>query len=67
MNIQGFIFFDYAGQFPEALEVIRKWIKDGDLSIVKSIFRCPFERVPNGLDMIFDGKNVGSLVTELID
>jgi NADPH-dependent curcumin reductase CurA len=66
LNIQGFTVFDYASEFAQAHEEIERWIKERRLRIIKTIYKCAFEDIPYGMEMVFDGKNVGSLVTELI-
>lgn len=44
-----------------------KWIMEGKLTVWKTIYRCRFEEIPRGLEMVLKGENVGSLVTEIID
>lgn len=65
LNIAGFIFIDYANKFEVAIKDIMEWIDQGKIRIIKTIYSCNFEQIPHGLDMVLNGENVGSLVTQV--
>lgn len=67
LNIQGFILFDHSDSFASAQEDIQAWVGGGKLQVIKDIYQCKFEEVPEALAKLFKGDNVGSLVTELIE
>jgi NADPH-dependent curcumin reductase CurA len=66
LNIRGFIFFDYIGEFGHAQSELKRWIDESKLKILKTEYKCKFEDVPHGLDMLLKGENIGSLVTEVM-
>ncbi|KAI0635973.1 alcohol dehydrogenase [Trametes polyzona] len=65
-RIEGFIVFDYAGQFPEALRDLAAWLKDGSLKrrfhVVKGL-----DKAPEALNLLFEGVNTGKLVLQIAD
>lgn len=67
LNIQGFIFIDYFKDFGHARSELKRWMDEGKLIILKTVYKCRFEDVPHGLEMLLNGENVGSLVTEVLD
>jgi NADPH-dependent curcumin reductase CurA len=65
-KIQGFIVFDYANRYPEAIQVISKGLIDGTIKrkfhIVEGL-----EKAPEALPMLFNGGNTGKLVVKVAD
>ncbi|KAJ8515676.1 hypothetical protein ONZ45_g6960 [Pleurotus djamor] len=65
-TIQGFIVFDYAHRYPEALAALSKGLSDGTLKrkfhIVEGI-----EQAPVALPMLFSGGNTGKLVVKVAE
>ncbi|KAF4571113.1 hypothetical protein EYR40_007600 [Pleurotus pulmonarius] len=65
-TIQGFIVFDYAKRYPEALAELSKGLANGSIKrkfhIVEGI-----EQAPVALPMLFSGGNTGKLVVKVAD
>jgi len=63
-KIEGFIVFDHADRFPEALDYLGARLKDGSLKrkfhIVDGL-----EAAPQSLNMLFNGGNTGKLVVKV--
>lgn len=66
--LKGFTAFDYMSRMGEATSVIAKGLQDGTLRLEQSemIIKSPFEDVPKTWAMLFDGRNTGKLITEII-
>lgn len=67
LQIRGFIVLDYLHKAPEAMEVFKKAIAEGNLKIEggEQIVKAGFEQVPEVWMKLFEGGNTGKLVTEL--
>ncbi|EIW57598.1 alcohol dehydrogenase [Trametes versicolor FP-101664 SS1] len=65
-KIEGFVVFDYAKRYPEALRDLSAWAKDGSLKrrfhVVKGL-----ENAPEALKILFSGGNTGKLVLQIAD
>ncbi|MBP0636193.1 NADP-dependent oxidoreductase [Cupriavidus sp. AcVe19-6a] len=63
-RIEGFLIADYRSRFHEAVEVMAKWVRDGQLryrvDIVDGI-----EQAPAALNRLFTGKNIGKQLVRL--
>ncbi|KAI0775169.1 alcohol dehydrogenase [Trametes elegans] len=63
-RIEGFIVFDYADRYPEALRDLASWLKDGSLKrrfhVVQGL-----QNAPEALNMLFTGGNTGKLVVQV--
>ncbi|KZT40446.1 NAD(P)-binding protein [Sistotremastrum suecicum HHB10207 ss-3] len=59
-KMQGFIVFDYADRYPEAIKEMSEWIREGKLKrkfhIVKGL-----DKAPESLGLLFTGGNTGKL------
>ncbi|OJT07445.1 hypothetical protein TRAPUB_1688 [Trametes pubescens] len=59
-KIEGFVVFDYAKRYPEALRDLSAWAKDGSLKrrfhVVKGL-----DNAPEALKILFSGGNTGKL------
>jgi len=65
-KIEGFIVFDYAKRYPEAIAEMSKGLLDGSIKrkfhIVEGL-----ENAPSALPMLFTGGNTGKLVVKVAD
>jgi hypothetical protein len=63
-KMEGFIVFDYADRYPEALINLSKWISEGRITrkfhIVEGL-----EKAPESLPLLFSGGNTGKLVVRV--
>ena len=59
--IQGFIVLDHFGQAQEVAQTLGGWMAEGRLKAQETVVEG-FEELPNAVNMLFDGKNVGKLV-----
>ncbi|KAI0649071.1 alcohol dehydrogenase [Trametes meyenii] len=63
-KIEGFIVFDYADRYAEALHEIGSWLKDGSLKrrfhIVQGL-----QNAPDALNLLFTGGNTGKLIVQV--
>jgi NADPH-dependent curcumin reductase CurA len=63
-TLQGFIVLDHFGRLPEAIEQLGGWMAEGKLKPLETVVEG-FEQLPQTINMLFDGKNVGKLVVRL--
>lgn len=63
-KVQGFIIFDYAERFPEALDDLRAWAKSGKLVFREEIVEG-LEKAPGALASLYRGANMGRLVVRV--
>jgi NADPH-dependent curcumin reductase CurA len=63
-RMEGVVVFDYAHRYPEAVEAISNWMKEGKLKSREDIV-VGFENFPQTLLMLFSGANFGKLVLEV--
>jgi NADPH-dependent curcumin reductase CurA len=64
-RMQGFVVFDYAARYGEALAELAGWVADGSLKVKEHVVRGSVDDFPETLQMLFRGENVGKLVLEL--
>lgn len=62
--VQGFIVLDHFHQAAEAGAEIGSYIAEGRLEVLETVVEG-FERLPEALNMLFDGANTGKLVVKL--
>jgi len=62
--MQGFSFTNYSSRFPEALDRLSGWIKEGKLKYKEHIIEG-FENAPNAFSGLFSGKNIGKLLVKI--
>jgi len=60
-RMEGFVVFDYAKKYPEAVVQLTEWIKSGKLNH-KEYVVDGLENAPNALNMLWDGRNEGKLL-----
>ena len=62
--MQGFIVFDYADKYPDAIQQLSKWLAEGKLKSAETV-REGFENIPQAFLDLFDGKNKGKMVIKI--
>ncbi|KAH9014147.1 hypothetical protein EDB83DRAFT_277976 [Lactarius deliciosus] len=63
-KMEGFIVFDYADRYPEALTKLSKWVSEGRI-IRKFHIVEGLEKAPESLPLLFSGGNTGKLVVRV--
>lgn len=61
--MQGFIVWNYADKFPEAMEHLSRWLAEGKLDYTETIVDG-FENTPQAFLDLFEGKNKGKMVVK---
>jgi NADPH:quinone reductase len=61
--MQGFIIFNYSSQYPEGIQQLAQWVKEGKLKSTETI-EHGFEKLPTALLGLFSGNNTGKMVVE---
>jgi hypothetical protein len=64
-TMAGFLVFDYADRFPEAVGELAGWMREGRLRSVEDTVRGDIGAFPDMLARLFGGQNTGKLVLEL--
>jgi NADPH-dependent curcumin reductase CurA len=64
-SMTGFLVFDYAKRYPEAVAQLAEWIQDGKLVSREDVIRTKLEEFPDVFLRLFRGENVGKLILEL--
>jgi NADPH-dependent curcumin reductase CurA len=64
-SMTGFVVFDYANRYPEAVAAMSNWLSEGWLHSVEDTVRGDIEMFPGMLARQFSGQNTGKLVLEL--
>jgi NADPH-dependent curcumin reductase CurA len=64
-RMQGFLVFDYASKYRQALGELAGWVAEGRLKVKEHVVRGTVDDFPETLQMLFRGENVGKLVLEL--
>ncbi len=63
-RMEGFVVFDYASRFPEAIMEMMGWIQEGKMRLDDHIVEG-IESFPEALRMLFDGRNQGKLIVKI--
>jgi NADPH-dependent curcumin reductase CurA len=63
--MQGFIVSNYASRFPEGVKQLSIWLSERKLSYHETIIQG-FERLPEAFIGLFEGKNTGKLLVEIV-
>ena len=63
-RMQGFLVFDYASKYGEAMREMAGWLKSGELKSREQVVEG-FETFPDTLLMLFRGENTGKLVLKV--
>ena len=64
-SMTGFVVFDYAHRYPEAVAEMSRWLSDGRLRSIEDTVRGDIDAFPGVLERLFTGENTGKLVLEL--
>ena len=64
-SMTGFLVFDYADRYPEAIAQLAQWRRDGRLRSREDIVRGGLDQFPEVFLRLFRGENVGKLILEL--
>lgn len=62
--VKGFIVLDHFGQAADAGAEIGGYVADGRIEVLETVVEG-FEKLPEALNMLFDGKNTGKLVVRV--
>ncbi len=62
--MQGFIVFNYAEKYPEAIAQLSKWLAEGKLSYKETIAEG-FDNIPQAFLDLFEGKNSGKMLVKI--
>jgi NADPH-dependent curcumin reductase CurA len=68
IKLEGFIVMDFADKWAEAIELFKKGVEDGRLTVTgenEHIVETKFEDVPATWMLLFEGANQGKLVTHI--
>lgn len=65
IRMEGFIVFDYAAKYGEALAKLAEWYEAGKLLKQEHIVKGGVAKAPEALQMLFDSKNLGKLMVEV--
>ncbi len=61
--MQGFIVSNYQSLFPEGIQHLAQWVKEGKLKYTETIVHG-FDQLPNALLGLFKGENTGKMIVE---
>ncbi|WP_124979381.1 NADP-dependent oxidoreductase [Nonlabens xiamenensis] len=64
VKMQGFIVRNFEDDFPEGIQQLSKWMKEGKLTNEETIVQG-FDQIPQAFIDLFDGKNKGKMVVEV--
>jgi NADPH-dependent curcumin reductase CurA len=65
-RMEGFVVFDYAREYPEAIRQLGQWVKEGKIKYAEDVVEG-IENAPKYLNMLFQGANKGKLIVKLAD
>jgi len=63
-RMEGFVVFDFAKRFGEAIPELAKWIKEGKLKYHEQVIQG-LEKAPESLNLLFSGQNSGKLLIQI--
>jgi NADPH-dependent curcumin reductase CurA len=66
-SMTGFLVFDYADRYPEAIAQLSQWRREGQLHSREDVVRGGLDRFPEVFLMLFSGENTGKLILHLDD
>ncbi len=64
-SMAGFLVFDFAERYPEAVAQLAEWLNAGRLQSREDIVRAGIEQFPEVFLMLFRGENTGKLILQL--
>lgn len=62
-TMRGFIISDFSAKFPEAIQQLTQWLKEGKLTYAETIVEG-FDRIPQAFLDLFEGKNAGKMIVK---
>jgi len=62
--MQGFIVFNYAEKYPEAIKQLSQWLAEGKLTYTETIVEG-FDAIPQAFLDLFDGVNSGKMLVKI--
>ena len=65
-TMQGFLLFDYAARFPEAVASLAAWASEGKIQNRVDVVEG-LERAPEALRRLFTGENLGKQLVKIVD
>jgi len=65
LRMQGFIVFDFAARYGEAMAALTGWYKDGRLTFVEDVRDGGIDAYPDVLTLLYTGGNRGKLVLKV--
>jgi NADPH-dependent curcumin reductase len=66
-SMAGFLVFDYAKRYREAIAQLAEWLNEGELVSREDVVRAGLEQFPEVFLRLFRGENTGKLVLELTE
>ncbi|OJZ80709.1 hypothetical protein ASPFODRAFT_147404 [Aspergillus luchuensis CBS 106.47] len=66
VKMQGYIVFDYAKQYPDALQDLAKWLTQGKIKRKEHIVKGGLESAPKSLVDLYNGVNTGKMMVEVV-
>jgi NADPH-dependent curcumin reductase CurA len=64
-SMTGFLVFDFAQRYPEAIHQLAEWLNAGKLQSREDIVRAGIESFPEVFLMLFRGENTGKLILQI--
>lgn len=65
-RLEGFFVYDYRDRFAEAETAMAQWIREGRLKWREDVLEG-FERMPEALARLFEGRNIGKQIVHVAD
>jgi NADPH-dependent curcumin reductase CurA len=65
IKLQGFIVFDFAKEYPQAIKDLNGWVKEGKLAREYYVVEGGVTKGPEALMAVFEGKNQGKTLVKL--
>lgn len=62
--MQGYIVSNFQSQFPEGIQHLAKWLKEGKIKFEETIVHG-FDQLPTALIGLFEGANIGKMIVEV--
>jgi NADPH-dependent curcumin reductase CurA len=66
-SMQGFLVFDFADRYPEAIAQLADWLRAGELQSREDVVRGGLEQFPEVFLRLFRGENTGKLILQLTE
>jgi len=63
--MEGFIVFDYAKEYPRALNDLAQWLSEGKIKRKETIVKGGLQQAENALRDLYNGMNTGKLLVEV--